>query len=319
MASVVASETRTPPSDPAAGFHFALNLYARVLAAATVVLLGAGALVTSEQAGLSIPDWPLAYHRLIPPFIGNIRFEYTHRVIATCVGLMTIGLLAWLWRAEPRRWLRWFGVVALGCIVAQGILGGLTVLHFQPPWLSAAHASMAQLFFLITVSLAVFTHRRWLTPVVPVADARPGIFALGVATTAAIYGQLIVGAGYRHDAIGITPHLVGAIIVSILALWTIALTLRRHSGVAALRRPAQLLLALLILQLLLGWMAYSIKTATLHALQPPENRVVATSIHLVCGALVLATSLVLTLRAKKHLAPASSPAPLAPASHGLGQ
>ncbi|MGH9542925.1 MAG: COX15/CtaA family protein [Terriglobales bacterium] len=299
MPSAVTSDS-VVAAPPSPRFHFGLQLYARLLAIATVILLFAGALVTSEQAGLSIPDWPLAYHRLIPPFIGNIRFEYTHRVIATCVGLMTIGMLIWLWRSEPRRWLRWFGAVALGCVMAQGILGGLTVLHFQPPWLSAAHASMAQLFFLIAVSLAVFTGRRWLTPATPLRDGSPGIFALGTATTAAIYGQLIVGAGYRHGAIGITPHLVGAAMVTVLAATTIVLTLRRHRE-GALRRPALLLLALLILQLLLGWMAYSIKIATEQALQPPENRVLATSVHLVCGALVLATSLVLTLRAKKYL------------------
>lgn len=295
-----AAVSDSAPQAPVQEFNFALNLYARVLSVLTVVLLFAGALVTSEQAGLSIPDWPLAYHRLIPPFVGNIRFEYTHRVIATCVGLMTIGILIWLWRAEPRRWLRWFGVVALGTVVVQGILGGLTVLHFQPPWLSAAHASMAQLFFLITVSLVVFTNRRWLTPVAPARDGSPRVFALGVATTAAIYAQLIVGAGYRHGAIGVAPHLVGAVVVTILAVTTIVLTLRRHRQ-PALRNAATLLAVLLAVQLSLGWMAYDIKIATLHALQPPENRVLATSIHLVCGALLLATALVLTLRARKYL------------------
>ncbi|HZT74042.1 MAG TPA: COX15/CtaA family protein [Terriglobales bacterium] len=298
MPSVAVSDSA--PQAPVQEFNFALNLYARVLSVLTVVLLFAGALVTSEQAGLSIPDWPLAYHRLIPPFVGNIRFEYTHRVIATCVGLMTIGILIWLWRAEPRRWLRWFGVVALGTVVVQGILGGLTVLHFQPPWLSAAHASMAQLFFLITVSLVVFTDRRWLTPVAAAQDGSPRVFALGVATTAAIYAQLIVGAGYRHGAIGVAPHLVGAGVVTILAVTTIVLTLRRHRQ-PALRNAAKLLAVLLAVQLSLGWMAYDIKIATLRALQPPENRVLATSIHLVCGALLLATALVLTLRARKYL------------------
>ena len=79
--------------------------------------------------------------------VGGIRYEFTHRVIATCVGLLTIGLAAWLWKVEKRFWMRWLGWAALGGVIAQGILGGITVRMFQPPPVSAAHATLAQLFF----------------------------------------------------------------------------------------------------------------------------------------------------------------------------
>ena len=93
--------------------------------------------------------------------VGGIRYEFTHRVIATCIGILTIGLAAWLWRAEKRPWMRWLGLAALGGVIAQGILGGMTVRMFQPPPVSAAHATLAQLFFSTVVAIAVFTSSWW--------------------------------------------------------------------------------------------------------------------------------------------------------------
>ncbi len=116
-----------------------------------VFLLIAGALVTSNDAGLSVPDWPLSYGSLLPPMVGGIFYEHGHRMIASFVGLLSIVLAVWLWRVESRRlgerWLRWLGVAALGAVVAQGMLGGITVLFFLPPAVSSAHATLAQLFF----------------------------------------------------------------------------------------------------------------------------------------------------------------------------
>ena len=138
-----------------------LHQYAVFTACCTFLLLIAGALVTSNDAGLSIPDWPLAYGSLTPPMVGGIRYEFTHRVIATCIGFLTIILAAWLWRAEKRPWMRWLGLAALGGVIAQGILGGMTVRMFQPPPVSAAHATLAQLFFSTVVAIAVFTSSWW--------------------------------------------------------------------------------------------------------------------------------------------------------------
>src|SRR5216684_9386364 len=113
----------------------------------TVLLLIAGALVTSNQAALSVPDWPLSYGSLTPPMVGGIRYEHSHRLIASFVGLLTIVLAVWLWLREPRHWVRRLGLVALGAVIAQGVLGGLTVWFFLPVPISVAHASLAQLFF----------------------------------------------------------------------------------------------------------------------------------------------------------------------------
>ena len=124
-----------------------VHRFAVFTAACTFLLLIAGALVTSNDAGLSVPDWPLSYGSLLPPMVGGIFYEHGHRMIATFVGMLSIVLAVWLWRVESRAWVRWLGVAALGAVVAQGILGGITVLFFLPPAISSAHATLAQLFF----------------------------------------------------------------------------------------------------------------------------------------------------------------------------
>src|SRR3954463_1862952 len=133
-----------------------VHRFAIFVACCTFFLLVAGALVTSNDAGLSVPDWPLSYGSLTPPMVGGIFYEHGHRVIAATVGLLSIVLAVWLWRVESRAWVRWLGIAAVGAVVAQGILGGLTVLFFLPPAVSSAHAALAQLFFCTILSIALF-------------------------------------------------------------------------------------------------------------------------------------------------------------------
>src|SRR4051812_7071665 len=124
-----------------------LHRWSILLACCTLLLVIAGGLVTSRDAGLSVPDWPLSYGQLMPPMEGGILYEHGHRMIATTVGLFTIVSMIWLYRSERRRWLRWLGAIALVAVIAQGVLGGLTVLLLLPWWISTAHACLAQLFF----------------------------------------------------------------------------------------------------------------------------------------------------------------------------
>src|SRR5438309_6279034 len=92
-------------------------------ACATFLLIVAGALVTSNDAGLSVPDWPTSFGSLykLPPMVGGVRFEHTHRMIAQAAGLMTIILAIWTWRSEKRRWMRILGWGALATVIGQGI------------------------------------------------------------------------------------------------------------------------------------------------------------------------------------------------------
>src|SRR5712692_2734958 len=143
---------------PLAISHNMLHRFSKLLVACTVILILAGSLVTSHDAGLSVPDWPTSYGWSMftfPPsmWVANILYEHGHRLIASTVGCLTIILAVWLWLAEPRRWLRWLGVAALAAVVAQGILGGLTVLFFLPAPISTAHAALAEIFFGFVVSI----------------------------------------------------------------------------------------------------------------------------------------------------------------------
>ncbi len=282
-----------------------LHRYAVLTAAATFCLLIAGALVTSHDAGLAVPDWPLSYGQLMPPMVGNIFWEHGHRMVATFVGLLTIGLAAWLALREPRRWVRRLGWAALGAVVLQGVLGGITVLFLLPRPVSIAHASIAQLFFCFTVTLALVTSADWRQERPRRAQAcSPSLQRLAAFATASVYVQLILGATFRHQAAGIIPHLVGAAVVTVMVLWAWRRVRREHADEPALRRPATFAAGLLFVQLLLGGGAYWARAATASAPQPELTMVALTVGHVAVGALVLASCLALTLQAYRRLAPA---------------
>ena len=137
-----------------------------LVAASTALLIFAGGLVTSTGSGLSVPDWPTTYGWFMLTFplekmVGGIFYEHSHRLIASGVGSLIVVLAVWLWKAEPRAWVRRLGYVALAAVVTQGILGGITVLWFLPDAVSIAHAGLAQLVFCLTVSIALFTSPGW--------------------------------------------------------------------------------------------------------------------------------------------------------------
>jgi cytochrome c oxidase assembly protein subunit 15 len=277
-------------------FNRSLHKFAVFTACSTFCLLIAGALVTSNDAGLSIPDWPLAYGSLTPPMVGGIRYEYTHRVFATCIGLLTIVLAAWLWKAAQRPWLRWMGVAALGGVIAQGILGGMTVRMYQPPPISAAHATLAQLFFSTVVAIAVFTSAWWQGSVAEMDDpGTPQVRSLVIWTVSAVFLQLILGAAFRHKGFGIIPHLVGAVVVTLLVFMTAGALKRRFPASSPLRNCARILHILIGVQLLLGAGAWWSRVYAARFPQPAPVMVALTVVHTVTGALVLASTLVTAL------------------------
>lgn len=291
-----------------------VHRFAAFTAVCTFLLLVAGALVTSNDAGLSVPDWPLSYGSLTPPMVGGIFYEHGHRMIASFVGLLSIVLAVWLWRAAWRgpadeRWLRWLGVAALGAVVAQGLLGGLTVLFFLPPWVSSAHATLAQIFFCTVASIALFTSAWWQRePDIWRSDFRsPSIHALAVTTVAAVFVQLILGAAFRHKAFGIVPHLAGAVVVTGLIFWLAGALKRRFAGVPELRSAARVLHILIGMQLLLGAAAYWSRLYAATFPQPIPVMVVLTVAHVVTGALVLVSTVVVTLICYRLVRPAGAP------------
>jgi cytochrome c oxidase assembly protein subunit 15 len=239
--------------------------------------------------------------------VGGIFYEHGHRLIASTVGFLTIILAVWFWLAEPRRWVRRLAVTALGAVIVQGLLGGITVLWFLPAPVSIGHAGLAQLFFCMTVSLALFTSRGWNRNEPAVED--PTLRRVALATTVMIYLQILLGATMRHVEAGLAipdfplafgrllppvwnaaiavhfAHRLGAVLVTIAILATAGHVWYHHRQRRELMRPALLMAILLALQVTLG--AYVVWTG----LQPLVN-----TAHVVNGGLVLVTSLVLTLR-----------------------
>jgi heme a synthase len=289
--SAVSLQTSLSRTVPQSVHRFALFLSGSI-----VVLLMAGALVTSHDAGLAVPDWPLSYGSLMPPMVGGIFWEHGHRVIATVVGILTIILAILLAGSEPRRWVRNLGWTALGLVIAQGVLGGITVKYLLPPPISTAHATLAQLFFITIVSITLFTSKWWQSDLPLLRDTgSPRLPGLAALTTAAIFVQLILGAGFRHGAFGIVPHLIGATVVLFLVIFA-GRTLRKRFGkVRDLRRWGLLLQSALGIQILLGLAAYWAVVKAVQDAQPTSVYVVLTVAHVLGGALTLAASIVLTL------------------------
>ncbi len=281
---------------PRISFNPRLHGFAVFSACLTLILISAGALVTSNDAGLSIPDWPLAYNSLLPPFIGGIRYEFTHRVIAACEVAISLIFAVWLWRAEPRKKVQNFGWIAVGVVCAQAVLGGMTVIFRQPVLVSVAHATLAQLFFCTVVSLAFFTSRWWWQDVSTMEDiGAPRVRTLALATAVATLLQLVLGAEFRHKGLGIVPHLIGAAVVAGMIFWTAGALRRRFPTSPALTRCRIVLHSLIGTQLLLGGGAWWSRIATQTAPQPMPVMVTLTVAHVVVGALTLAGTVAVAL------------------------
>src|SRR5215510_13607845 len=110
-------------------YHPGVHRFAMFVLFWTVLLLVAGALVTSNDAALSVPDWPTSYGSFTPPMVGGIVYEHSHRLVAGGLGILLILEAIAIWKYEERRWLRWFALAAVGGVVAQAILGGQVVIQ----------------------------------------------------------------------------------------------------------------------------------------------------------------------------------------------
>jgi heme a synthase len=287
-------------------YHPGLHRFAIVLACWTFLLIVAGALVTSNDAGLSVPDWPTSFGSLykIPRLVGGVKFEHTHRMIAQVAGLLTIILAIWTWRADRRRWMRYLGLGAIATVIAQGILGGLTVLFFLPAPISSAHAALAQTFFCLTVAIAVFTGRKWVeeVPEIEFDPRRPSLVTLTWLSIFVLYVQLILGAMFRHHGLSWWPHAVHAAVVAFVLAWTAIRALSQFSKIEAVRKPAILMLGLLITQLCLGFIAFFTRVEwAKDAAQPELPMVISTVAHVAVGALLLATAVVLAIQVWRHV------------------
>jgi heme a synthase len=277
-------------------YHPSVHKFAIFVVCWTILLLIAGALVTSNEAALSVPDWPLSYGTLTPPMVGGIRFEHSHRVIAAVLGLLSVALAVGVWAKDERCWLRWFSVIAVAGIGAQAVLGGEVVRQLLHYWLPVIHACFAQIVFAALLSIAVFTSRWWMSDQPQVEDTgSPSIHSLAIANAAVIYLQVILGAGFRHKEIPVWPHMLGALIVLGMVIWLAAVLRRRFEKSAAISKTRILLHAILGTQLLLGLGAYWSRLTTADAPQPMPLMVTLTVLHTVVGAILFGVSILIVL------------------------
>jgi heme a synthase len=289
-----------------------LNYYLRFMVLATLFLIVAGGLVTSQDYGLAVPDWPKSYGMWFPPMIGGVFYEHGHRMIAGFVGILTVILTGWLWWKEPRKWVRWFGTGALLTVIAQAVLGGMTVLYFLPRWISTFHATLAQTFFCMIVSLMVFTSKWWKEQA-PVSSQTVPAPRFLIATIL-IYVQLILGAWMRHAKAALAipdfplafgriippftspevmihfAHRMVALLILLMILWNLVNVMRSRHSHSGLKRPMILLGLLVVVQITLG--AFTVWS---------QASVLFATAHVAVGATLLATSLVVTLRAYRLL------------------
>jgi cytochrome c oxidase assembly protein subunit 15 len=209
--------------------------------------------------------------------------------------LLTIVLAVIFWAREPRAWMRWLGAGALALVIVQGILGGLRVVLLENT-LAIVHAGTAQIFFGLTIALAIFTSHFWRQATAPVIRDGGRLRRLCAATAGLIYVQILFGAVLRHTGARLDAHLLFAALVAIHVILVMMRVSRHHAGVEPLTKPALWLFLLLLAQVLLGTASYLTKFAGLWIVSF-DAIVLVTTTHLAVGALMLANAVVLVLRA----------------------
>ncbi len=291
----------------------------------TFVMITAGSMVTTMDAGDSVPDWPLSYGELLPPMVGNVFYEHGHRMIGWALGLLTIALTVVLFLKDSRRWVKNLGVLALVGVCFQGALGGLRVLAISNPeiqefmlnltgggedvepmrvMLAMIHAATAQALFALMVLLSVVTSVGWFErPEAKTQEQARRLKRLAWITLILVYLQLAIGSYVRQTGVvlGLVIHMGGAFLVilhvTILAFRLVAL----EKSQTQLRRPGMFLLTLTLVQLFLGlgaWMATFIVEPTL---TPASWQILFRSSHMVMGSLVFGTGVLLVLRLHRSL------------------
>ena len=301
-----------PPTAIAARARFWYSAFGLVL---TLTLISWGGVVTTMEAGLAVPDWPSSFGSFDPVATGYsdpanpdarwwhvpaILAEHGHRLLGAVVGLWVIGLVLWTWIADPRKWMRYLALAALGLIVAQGILGGLRVI-WESLDLAVVHAMGAQLVFSSAAALTLFTSGDWLTRFPPgsigaLTVVQPDITLrkLTILTTAAVLVQILFGALLRHPGAGvdltfILVHVTGSVVALTLILVTAAHIRNHCASNQLLSRGASVMIAMLIAQMLLG--VFALIVILYDSLQVSRSlaQMVLSSAHLAVGAVLMAT------------------------------
>jgi cytochrome c oxidase assembly protein subunit 15 len=271
-----------------------------VTAGATLCLVVAGGLVTNTGAALAVPDWPttFGYNLFLFPWshmVGGVLLEHSHRLLGSVVGLLTLALGGAIWLTDRRGWMRTLGVVVVGLVGVQGLLGGLRVVLRQDA-LAIVHGCVAQTFFALEVALAVFTSPGRAAPAPALA---PGVSRdlrrLSVAVALLLYGQIVLGALATHLGWA-TAHVGGAFVVVAAVGLLAGRALARPVSADGIGAWARALATLLVVQVVLGVGAYLVRFT---GLAVPGGQITAIGFpvaHRVVGAGLFGVTVVLTLR-----------------------
>lgn len=275
-----------------------IHRFAKFVVAWTVLLFVAGALVTSNNAALSVPDWPKSFGTWFPSLrqlAGGAFFEHSHRVIAGGLGIFVLVLAILIWMKDDRRWLRWFGVIAVVGVAVQAVLGGEVVRQLLQYWLPVIHAAFAQIVFAAVLGIAVFTSRWWIAERPQLSHSgAPSIRSLAILNAAVIFFQVVLGAGFRHSEIPVWPHMAGALAVLGTVIWTAVALRKRFGNSPELSKARGLLHSIFGIQFLLGFGAYWARLESVKA-GPTSATVILTVTHTVVGALLFAFSILVVL------------------------
>jgi cytochrome c oxidase assembly protein subunit 15 len=292
--------------------HIWLSRFAKLTCLSTYLLIVVGSLVTTTSSGLAVPDWPLSFGQFFPEMKGGVLFEHGHRMVAGTVGIMMTVLAIWIWLAEDRRWLKMLALGAWFAVLAQAILGGITVLNQLPVAVSVSHAGLAMMFFAMTAFIALATDTSWDVLREKIAKIPPAsaLTKFTIAAAAVVYIQIMFGAIMRHMGAGMAipdwPLSYGQIIPPRLDVATIAFNfahrswawvtaamlvmlffaVRRHAEREhGLHKWAHILAGLVFVQIVLGgWTVWSIKDY------------VVTTLHVATGAAIWVTSVAVMIR-----------------------
>ncbi len=268
---------------------------ALAVAALTLPLIFMGGRVTSTGSGMAVPDWPTTFGENMfffpwSKWVGPVAIEHTHRLAGAIVGLAAIALAAVMALRETRPRVRWLGCAALGLIIGQGVLGGMRVTQFDQR-LAPLHGCLAQAIFAFLAVIVALTSRGGHVSVTIAAPKK-----LALATLAASYAQVVLGAWYRHTAgARLEPHAMGALVVLVLVL----LLARAVRGDAVLRRWGAAAHAFVGTQIVLGLASWQLKPLASVA---PDLKVALVSMHLVVGALLVGTIAGMTILAFRAMA-----------------
>lgn len=180
-----------------------LRHFSKLTCLSTLFLIFAGAMVKSTDSGLAVPDWPLSYGMLFPPMVGGVFYEHGHRMVATLVGFFMLCFAIWLGLKEERKWVKTLGYCALGAVIIQGILGGITVIYFLPTPISVTHGILAQIFFVLTIILAYSQSKERRKREFERAAVNGKLLRITVGWIILVFIQLILGAVMRHTESGL--------------------------------------------------------------------------------------------------------------------